>query len=108
MITDWGRGKGLTLDPKTKKAVVYTLAKVSKEKAFGLAEEMFGRFRSALLDARDKPDVGRQPLGEKEIDGRRVVGFRVNTRVIMLEFVGRSQNRPAGPRGNDHGHVPPT
>ena len=32
MITDWGRGKGLTLDPKTKKAMVYTLAKMSKER----------------------------------------------------------------------------
>ena len=33
-------------------------------------------FRSLLLDARDKPDVKRESLGEKDIDGRRVVGFR--------------------------------
>ena len=48
MITDWGRGKGLTLDPKTKKAVVYTLAKVSKERLS--QEDTFGWFRSVLLD----------------------------------------------------------
>ena len=34
-------------------------------------------FASILLDARDKPDVKRESLGEKDIDGRRVVGFRV-------------------------------
>ena len=35
-------------------------------------------FRSALLDTRDKPDAKREPLGKKEIDGRPVVGFRIN------------------------------
>ena len=86
MIFDWGRGKGLVLEPKTKKAVVYTLANVSKERL--AQEDAFGWFRSVLLDSRDKPDVKREPLGEKKIDGRRVVGFRVNTRGITLSLWG--------------------
>jgi len=41
-----------------------------------------------LLDARDKPDVKREPLGEKEIDGHRVVGFRVNTNGAVVSLWG--------------------
>jgi outer membrane lipoprotein-sorting protein len=89
MIFDWGRGKGLMLDPNTKKAVVYTLANISKERL--AQEDMFGWFRSVLLDARDKPDVKREPLGETEIDGRRVVGFRVSIRGTTLSLWGDPQ-----------------
>ena len=39
-------------------------------------EWILAGFRSLLLDAREKPDVKRESLGEKEIDGRRVIGFR--------------------------------
>ena len=35
-------------------------------------------FRSMLLHDRTKPGVKREPLGEKDIDGRRVVGFRIS------------------------------
>ena len=41
-----------------------------------------------LLDARDRPDVKREPLGKKEIDGHRVVGFHVNTRGMTLSLWG--------------------
>ena len=41
-------------------------------------QNMFAWFRSILLDARNKPDVKRESLGEKDIDGRRVVGFRIS------------------------------
>jgi hypothetical protein len=82
MIFDWGRGKSLSLDPAAKKAIVVTLANVSKQKL--TQEDTFGWFRSILLDARDNPDVNRESLGEKEIDGQRVVGFRVTTRGIEL------------------------
>ena len=34
--------------------------------------------RSLLMDVQDKPEVKRKPLGEKEIGGHRVVGFRVS------------------------------
>jgi outer membrane lipoprotein-sorting protein len=86
MIFDWGRGKSLTLEPESKKAMVVTLANMTKEQA--LKQDMFAQFHSILLDAQDKPDVKREPLGEKEIDGRRVVGFRVNVNGTVLSLWG--------------------
>lgn len=74
-ITDFTRGKSLTLDPASKKALVITYAGLTKKQV--AQQNMFAQFRSILLDARDKPGIKREPLGEKEIDGRRVVGFRV-------------------------------
>lgn len=53
-----------------------------------LQQDTFAWFRSVLLDARDKPDVKREPLGEKEIDERRAVGFRVNTRGMVMSLWG--------------------
>ena len=86
MIFDWGRGKSLTLDPATKKAMVVSLANLTKEQV--AQQDMFASFRSILLDARDKPEVQREPLGEKEIDGRRVVGFRVSSRGMVVSLWG--------------------
>ena len=45
-------------------------------------------FRSLLLDARDKPDVKRESLGEKDIDGRRVVGFRLSSPAAVISVWG--------------------
>ncbi len=89
MIFDWGQGKSLTLDPATKKAVVVSLANLSKQQV--AQQDMFGYFRSILLDARDKPDVQREPLGETEIDGRRVVGFRVSSKGMVISLWGDPQ-----------------
>ena len=86
MIFDWGRGKSLTLDPVNKKAMVVSVANLTKEQV--AQQDMFASFRSILLDARDKPDVKREPLGEKDIDGRRVVGFRVSSRVMVVSLWG--------------------
>jgi len=86
MIFDWGRSKSLSLDPATKKAMVVSLANLTKEQVS--RQDPFASFRSALLDARDKPDVKRESLGEKEIDGRRVVGFRVSSRGMVVSVWG--------------------
>ena len=86
MIYDWGRGKSLVLDPTTKKAMVVSLANLTEEQV--KQQNMFAWFRSVLLDARDKPDVKREPLGEKEIDGRRVVGFRVSSQGMVVSLWG--------------------
>jgi len=85
-ILDWGQGKGLTLDPTTKKAVVFTFANLTKEQV--LKQDMFAWFRSMLLDARDKPDVKREPLDERDIDGRRVVGFRITGKGTVMSMWG--------------------
>jgi len=86
MIFDWGRGKSLTLDPATKKAMIVTLANLTKEQVS--QQDQFAMFRSILRDAQDKPDVKREPLGEQEIDGRRVVGFRVTSRGMVMSLWG--------------------
>ena len=86
MIFDWGRGKSLSLDPTTKKAMVVSLANLTEEQI--AKQDLFASFRSILLDARDNPDVKREPLGEKEIDGRRVVGFLVRSRGMVVSLWG--------------------
>jgi len=70
MITDLNQAKKLTLTPASKTATVLTLTNRPKNTSLDL-----DNFRRLLLDARDNPRVKRQPLGEKEIDGHRVVGF---------------------------------
>jgi outer membrane lipoprotein-sorting protein len=87
MIYDCGQGKSLTLEPTTKKAMVLTMTNMPKGK-IPLDKDPLGWLRLLLLDARDKPAIKREPLGEKEIDGRRVVGFRVNTNGTVVSLWG--------------------
>ncbi|MGO9919580.1 MAG: hypothetical protein ACLQIB_33395, partial [Isosphaeraceae bacterium] len=86
MIFDWGRGRSLTLEPASKKATVLTLANLTKEQVS--QQDPFAMFRSILRDAHDKPTVQREPLGEKEIDGHRVVGFRVRSKGMVTNLWG--------------------
>jgi outer membrane lipoprotein-sorting protein len=74
MITDLNQAKKLTLTPASKTATVLTLTNRPKNTSLDL-----DNFRRLLLDARDNPRVKRQPLGEKEIDGHRVVGFHFSS-----------------------------
>ena len=87
MIFDWGQGKSLTLEPTTKKAMVLTMANMPKGK-IPIDKDPLGWLRLLLLDARDKPDVKRESLGEKDIDGRRAVGFRVTTNGTVMSLWG--------------------
>ncbi len=86
MIFDWGRGRSLTLEPASKKAIVLTLANLTKEQVS--QQDPFAMFRSILRDAQDKPTVQREPLGEKEIDGHRVVGFRFRSKGMVTSLWG--------------------
>ena len=87
MIYDYGQGKSLTLVPASKQAIVLTMTKLPKGK-IPIDKDPLGWLRLLLLDARDRPDVKREPLGEKDIDGRRVVGFRVNTNGTVMSLWG--------------------
>ncbi len=79
VIQDFSQGKSLNLNIATKTATLLTFTnRPNKYEASGDKAPLAG-YRSLLLDARDKPGVKREPLGEKEIDGRRVIGFRVRT-----------------------------
>jgi outer membrane lipoprotein-sorting protein len=80
-IWDGGQGKELRLQPAEKRATVRNLTNMHKDKIPNPdSRDLLAYFRSLLLDARDKPDVKRESLGEKDIDGRRVVGFRLSGR----------------------------
>ena len=67
--------------------MVLTMTNMPKGK-IPIDKDPLGWLRLLLLDARDKPDVKREPLGEKDIDGRRVVGFRVNTNGTVMSLWG--------------------
>jgi outer membrane lipoprotein-sorting protein len=81
-IEDLSQGKQLTLEPKVKAATMLTFA---PERTSANGDPLAG-FRSLFLNVREKPDLKRKPLGEKEIDGRRVIGFRITIegRVVNL------------------------
>jgi hypothetical protein len=75
-IWDGGQGKTLSLDPVEKRATVYNTANMPKAKKPNGGDVPW--FRSLLLDAKDNPDFKRESLGEKDIHGRHVVGFRIS------------------------------
>ena len=86
-IWDGYQGKTLILEPEQKRATVFDHADRPKDKTPKAADPLAG-WRSFLLDARNKPDVKREPLGEKDIDGRRVIGFRIITPTAVIELWG--------------------
>jgi outer membrane lipoprotein-sorting protein len=75
-ILDSSQGKQLCLFPATKQATILTLSNGRQGNDSKGSDPLAG-FRSLLLDARNNPNIKREPLGEKEIDGRRVVGFHI-------------------------------
>jgi hypothetical protein len=74
-ITDWGRGKSLTLYPAEEQA---TILNYSNTQNYRNDPNLWFRLLQTARDNKNKkfPSV---PLGEKEIDGRRVVGFRISS-----------------------------
>jgi outer membrane lipoprotein-sorting protein len=86
-ITD-DMGNNLTLLPTEKVAIVTTLANVPKEKR---PKTIFFELQSQLADARDQPDWIRQSLGEKVIDGRSLVGYRLTGHGMICDVWGDSK-----------------
>jgi outer membrane lipoprotein-sorting protein len=78
MIEDSSQGKSLSLFPASKTATVLTSTNNRNVKTPEYGNPFAG-FRSLLLAAPNKPGIEREPLGEKVIDGRRVVGFRISS-----------------------------
>ena len=85
-IRDGGLGKTLMLQPAEKRATVYNDANMPEDRKAKPDDPFW--FRSLLLDTRDKPDVKREPLGEKDIDGRRVVGIRLSLPAAVFSVWG--------------------
>jgi outer membrane lipoprotein-sorting protein len=72
-ISDLPAGKMLTLIPGEKKAMMMNIKGVPKDKA---SDNYFERLRQLLAEKRDAKDDQFERLGEKEIDGKRALGFR--------------------------------
>ncbi|MBN1853180.1 MAG: hypothetical protein JW829_10670 [Pirellulales bacterium] len=86
MIWDWEKSKSISLVPAAKQATIIDMANIPKENA---SENSFREFHLLLLDAQaNNPDFQRERLGEKEIDGRRVVGYRITGRGQVYELWG--------------------
>ena len=86
-IWDGGQGKSISLLPAQKRAEVFDDANKRREKTPGGGDPVAG-WRSMLLDAHDRPDAKRESLGEKVIDGRQVVGFRISSPATVFEVWG--------------------
>jgi outer membrane lipoprotein-sorting protein len=85
MVTISDETGSLTLRPAEKLAIVTTFANVPKEKR---PKAIFFELRSQLADARDQSDWTREPLGEKVIDGRRLVGYRLTGHGMVCDLWG--------------------
>jgi outer membrane lipoprotein-sorting protein len=73
-VQDKSKGVSIMLNSATKTAVVNKLVGVPRERA---SVSPLDQLRSMVLDE-NKPNVKRESLGEKEIDGRRAVGWRLS------------------------------
>ena len=105
-VWDQQQGKQLLLEPARKRATLIDCSPGPKEKtpgkdapgsasprrALGLPWPV-ALFRSLLLDTVHKPGFQRESLGEKEIDRRRVVGFRMSARGTVMDLWGDPQTR---------------
>ena len=97
--------KQLVLYPAAKQALLYdytdepedeTVGKEDHDSASPRRPEEPGTvalFRSLLLDTVQKPGAQRDSLGEKEIDGRRVVGFRLSAGGVVIDVWGDPKTR---------------
>lgn len=74
-ITDFDAAKMLTLIPDQKQAVVFVLKNAPKK---DVPDNHFEHLRRLLRDQRDKLPAY-EKLGEKTIDGRKAVGFRLES-----------------------------
>ncbi len=75
-IVDWQAGKMVGLNPDTKTATVFNFVNLPAESKAGLQTNQFDVLRLSLQEAVADPNAKVESLGEKELDGRTVVGFR--------------------------------
>jgi hypothetical protein len=77
ITVDLQRGRSLTLQPSQKRAVVFDLGDLRNTKAFSVVGNptvaLFNKLKEAVRGAEEA-------LGEKVIDGRQALGFRVGLR----------------------------
>ena len=75
MVIDLDKGKMLTLDPPSKGAAYVDIQGPLREGTRNVIEFV----RNAVIRVKDRPDVPVEELGQREIDGRKAVGFLVRS-----------------------------
>ena len=73
VILDWNEGKVLSLVPASKQAVVMTTV---RNGAYSDQANQFELMRESLKLAMKDPDQLVELLGEKTLEGKKVVGYR--------------------------------
>jgi outer membrane lipoprotein-sorting protein len=73
-ISDKSKGVSVMIDSAKRIAVINKMVGLPREQA---SMNLLDEIRSWILDAK-KPDVKRESLGEKEVDGHRAVGWRLS------------------------------
>ncbi len=84
-ITDLPAGKMISVVPATKQVMVMNLKGEPKGKKF---ESEFDRLRELLSNSHSAKDAQYEKLGEKEIEGKRVVGFRYDSPLASVTLWG--------------------
>ena len=90
MVVISGGSKTLLLFPAQKSAVVTSLTNVLNEKR---PRVIFFELRSLLAAVRDLPDWIQESLGEKTIDGQRLVGYRLTGHGMIWDLWGDPKSR---------------
>lgn len=84
-ISDFEAGRILTLDPTTRTATFLVMKNRPKGKSSG---NFFQDIREALKQIQETPDDATVALPEKEVDGKRLVGFRTKNPVQTISMWG--------------------
>ena len=87
IIWDGYQGKTLKLEPKLKLATVTEDLDRPKDKK-SEDEDLSRGWRSSFLYAQNPSDEQSEPLGEKDIDGRHVIGFRLTHHGMVTDLWG--------------------
>jgi len=75
-ISDFDQGRMLSLDEKNKRATLIKMKNFDDVKK-GQAGDLFGNLRAVLAEYRNNHKGQIEELDEKELDGRKVFGFRL-------------------------------
>jgi outer membrane lipoprotein-sorting protein len=92
-IADFEAGKIVSLMPKEKKAMIMNLKGRPKKKTPGNYYNYFDELRKLLQEQRDATDEQFEKLGEKEIAGKKAVGFRSSTAAATVTLWGDPQTK---------------
>ncbi len=86
-ISDWSAHKSISLDPKTMRATVFSLRNLPDELKNGMRDgNWFEGVRQTLRVATKDPNAKVTSLGEKQFDGRTLVGARIEVPGMPMTF----------------------